>query len=256
MKIAVIGARGSVGRVCVKEIENMGHSAISLSRESDVPDHADCAIIASQIDNLEFIIPVVDCSGELSNSSLVLPNILKSESDRLRIPNCMASLIAQALAPLHKKCIITSIITTCMQSVSGAGWRGVQALEQSKTEEMFGGSLVHNILPHEKAKQEEHAIENDLHELFGCEVTATSFRVPVFVGHVASLHVVTKDPIDATLLPESVSFDPRTMENQRNVAIGRVRIRKNTADLVVCGDQLLCGTAIPAVASIVSTQLC
>lgn len=33
----------------------------------------------------------------------------------------------------------------------------------------------------------------------------------------------------------------------RDDAIGRVRINKKTTDLVVCGDQSLCRTAIPAV---------
>ena len=255
MKIAVIGARGLVGRACTKEIAIQNHESIALSRDDDIPPHIQGVIIAATIDEQEFDVTVIDCSGSLQNSTLVIPNITEVNTVRMRIPNCMASLIAQALAPLHEHCTITSIIATCMQSASGAGWSGAQALKQNDTEELFGGILVNNVLPHENAMQEERAIKNDLHELFGCEVTATSFRVPVFVGHVASLHVVTRAPIDATLLPESASFDPRTMENQRNVAIGRVRIQKNTADLVICGDQLLCGTAIPAVASIVSAQL-
>jgi len=251
MEIAVIGARGSVGRVCVKEIEHLGHKAISLNSDDDVPSRANGVIVAAAIEEQALTNRFVDCSGELANTSLVLPNICTSDSSRLRIPNCMASLIARAIAPLHDSCTVVSMVATCMQSVSGAGWRGVLALEQKNTEELFGGQLANNILPHENAKQEERAIENDLHELFSCEVTATSFRVPVFVCHVASLHLVTKKAIDATLLPESPTFDPRTMENKREVAIGRVRIQQNTADLVVCGDQLLCGTAIPAVASIV-----
>ena len=256
MKIAVIGARGLVGRACTKEIAIQNHESIALSRDDDIPPHIQGVIIAATIDEQEFDVTVIDCSGSLQNSTLVIPNITEVNTVRMRIPNCMASLIAQALAPLHEHCTITSIIATCMQSASGAGWSGAQALKQNDTEELFGGILVNNVLPHENAMQEEHAIKNDLHELFGCEVTATSFRVPVFVGHVASLHVVTRAPIDATLLPESASFDPRTMENQRNVAIGRVRILKNTADLVICCDQLLCGTDIPAVASSVSAQLC
>jgi aspartate-semialdehyde dehydrogenase len=253
MEIAVIGARGAAGRVCVKEIENMGHVAIPLSGKSEIPANSDGIILASAINNLDFTLPVVDCSGALLNTTLVLPNVLEKEASRKRIPNCMASLIAQALSSLHNECTLKTITATCMQSVSGAGWRGVQALEQQNTEELFGGQLENNILPHEKAEQEESAIRNDLQELFGCKVTATSFRVPVFVGHVASLQIKTESPISASLLPESPSFDPRTMENKRDVAIGRVRIHKNTADLVVCGDQLLCGTAIPAITSIVGT---
>lgn len=250
MKVAVIGARGSVGRVCVKEIEYLGHEAILMNKEDEVPSRVDGVIIAAPIDALDFANRVVDCSGELPNTSLVLPNIKTSESNRLRIPNCMATLIAKALATLHEHCTITSIIATCMQSASGRGWRGVQALEQNNTEELFGGQLLNNVLQHEKAEHEERAIKNDLNSLFGCSVTATSFRVPVFIGHTASLRIETKNPILAEFLPSVDTIDPRSMENKREVAISRVRIQKKTADLVVCGDQLLCGTAIPAVASI------
>ncbi len=250
MKVAVIGARGAVGRACVQELLFHGHTAIELSRTDEVPTTIESAVVASPVEAIECNVPLVDCSGTVPNTSCSLPGILETESCNKRIPNCMASIIAQALAPLHKQCTITSIIATCMQSASGAGWRGVQALEQNRTEEMFGGQLSHNVLPHEKAEQEEHAICNDLNELFGCKVVATSFRVPVFVGHIASLQINTETVIEGNLLPCTKNFDPRTMENQRTVAIGRVRVQKNTADLVVCGDQLLCGTAIPAIASI------
>ncbi len=251
MRVAVIGSRGSVGRVCIQELTAKGHVPVPLNRKDEIPNDVQGVIVAAAIPNREFAVPFVDCTGELPNTSLVLPSVLKSKSNRLRIPNCMASLIAQALAPLHNECTIVNIIATCMQSASGAGWRGVQALQQNNTEEIFAGQLVNNILPHEKAKQEERAIINDLQKLFNCKVVATSFRVPVFTGHIASLHIKTEEPIATELLPLSEQFDPRTMENKRHVAIGRIRIHENTADLVVCGNQLMCGTAIPAVESIV-----
>jgi aspartate-semialdehyde dehydrogenase len=247
MKIAVIGARGSVGRACVQELMERGHVAIELGSNENVPKEAEAVIIATPIDDREFHSRVVDCSGELENTSLVLPNILESRSERLRVPNCMASLIAQALATLHIKCTIMSIVAVCMQAASGAGWRGVKALEQNDTEDLFHGDLINNILPHENFLKEEKAIKDDLHSLFGCKVQATSFRVPVLVGHLASLRIKTQKPIDDGLFVDSICFDPKSMENQREVAIGRIRTHKNIRNLVVCGDQLLCGTAIPAV---------
>jgi len=253
MNIAVIGARGSAGMVCVQELAARNIDAMPLGREDSIPSEVDAIIVAAEVKQCIFEGPLVDCSGSIPSTSLSLPPILKTTASRKRVPNCMASLIAQALAPLHQQCIITSIIATTMQSVSGAGWRGVQALEQNDTTNLFGGDLVNNVLPHENFIQEEHAIKNDLHELFGCKVTATSFRVPVFVGHVASVRITTDQPIVPIILPEAKHFDPRTMEHKRDVAIGRVRIHKNTADLVVCGDQLLCGTAIPAIDSILGT---
>ena len=253
MQVAVLGARGSVGRACVQELAKRRVDAIQLHRKDQIPQEVDALIIASPVEHIDFDGSIIDCSGSIPQTSLSLPPLLETRSNKKRIPNCMASLIAQALFPLHKQYEITSIITTTMQSVSGAGWRGVQALEQHDTAALFGGNLVNNVLPHEKFDQEEQAIKSDLHELFNCEVAATSFRVPVFIGHVASMRIATKQPISPQLLPEAKHFDPRAMEHKREVAIGRVRINKNTADLVVCGDQLLCGTAIPAVDSIVCT---
>jgi aspartate-semialdehyde dehydrogenase len=250
MKIAVIGARGFVGKACVNELKKRDENPIPLSREDSLPENIQGVIIACPIEERDFEVPIVDCSGSLLNTTLVLPGVTSLEATRMRIPNCMASLIAQALAPLHKKSNITSLLATCMQSVSGAGWRGVRALEQKNTGELFGGELANNILPHEKYEEEERAIQNDLHELFNCKVSVTSFRVPVFVGHTASIRIETAQQIEPSLLKCNETFDPLTMENKQHVAIGRVRIQKKTADLVVCGNQLTCGTAIPAVISI------
>lgn len=252
MNIAVIGARGSVGRVCVAELQKQGIEPVQLRKRDAIPCDIERLIVATPIASLQFDGPLVDCSGVLNNTTLALPSITETSSTRVRIPNCMASLIAQALHTVHQECIVTSIVATCMQSVSGAGWRGVQALEQNETEELFHGKLQNNILPHENAEQEEREIQNDLQEIFGCTVFATSFRVPVHTGHLASIRITTTHEIPSTVLKEALPIDPYSMQGNRNVSIGRIRIHKNTADLVVCGDQLLCGTAIPAVRLIVS----
>ncbi len=247
MKIAVIGARGAVGRTCVEELYKSGHTPSELSRTDTIDSDTEGVIVAAQVEQLNFSGAIVDCTGLLPNTQLALPSVLKATDSPLRIPNCMASLIAQAIAPLHEQCTIISIVATCMQSASGAGWRGAQALETNNTNELFGGHLVGNVLPHERAVQEETMIANDLKIIFGCTVIATSFRVPVITGHVASLHITTQTDIQKNTLQEHGTIDPRSMQGERFVSLGRVRIQKNTADLVVCGDQLLCGTAIPAV---------
>ncbi len=252
MGIAVVGVNGVVGKVCADELTVQGLEVVGLGRVDAIPIDSDAVILAAPVSVCDFDGLIVDCGGKLERAVLSLPSVLEKKCKRIRIPNCMASLIAQALAPLHKQCSVTSIIATCMQSVSGAGHRGVSALKNYNTADLFHGNLVNNVLPHEKAEEEEEEIKNDLHELFGCKVAATSFRVPVFVGHIASLRIETETQIDELLLPSVNIFDPRSIENRREVVIGRVRIQKNTADLVICGDQLLCGTAIPAVASIVS----
>ena len=247
MKIAVIGANGVVGRACMAELQKQGCAPIPLCKSDAIPTDIERIILAAPLDSLPFDGPVVDCSRVLKATVLALPAVQEATTKQVRTPNCMASLIAQALHPLHQECIIHSIVATCMQSASGAGRRGVEALEQNSSEELFHGQLQHNILPHEDATQEEQSIANDLQELFGCVATATAFRVPVHTGHLASLRVTTKHNIPPSLLQESSHIDPLSLQGTRDVSIGRIRIQKNTADLVVCGDQLVCGTAIPAV---------
>ncbi|MDP7008494.1 MAG: Asd/ArgC dimerization domain-containing protein [Phycisphaerales bacterium] len=253
MRVAVVGAKGQVGRICIDELKSRHTEPYALHKNDAIPTDADALIIAAPTEHCPFDGLLVDCSGSQQNTALSLPPIHTTNQLRKRTPNCMASLIAKALAAVHEQSTVTSILGTTMQSVSGAGWRGVQALKQADTQELFGGDLVNNVLPHEQCIREEDAIKKDLHALFGCEVTLTSFRVPVYVGHIASLHIETIDPINPAHVPESTPFDPRSMERKREIALGRVRINKNTADLVICGDQLLCGTAIPAVDSILVT---
>lgn len=261
MKIGVLGAKGSIGRACVNEIAQRGLQATELDKDESIPKGLDVLILAVPGDiakEISFDGIIIDCSREYPNTELSLPGVTECSARLRYIPNCMASLIAQAVAPLHLECTIRNIIMTTMQSASGAGWRGVRALEESNTGELlelFGGQLTNNILPHENAEVEERSIANDLYTMFGCSVTATAFRAPVHTGHIASLRVETDQPIEASTLPEASLFDPRSMEGKRNVAIGRVRINKNTADFIVCGDQIVCGTAIPAIESIVLSQL-
>lgn len=253
MEVAVIGARGSVGRSCLHELEAQGVSSIALRRSDPIPEQLCGIIIASEINDFEFDGTLVDCTRTFRNCELALPNVRATAHHRIRIPNCMASLIAQALHLAHVHCNIETIVATTMQSASGAGWRGVQALEKQCTEEIFRGTLNHNVLVHERAEQEERAIEEDLNTIFNCDVTATSFRVPVAVGHVASIRIETTSPIPNGLFKEERPLDPLSKVGSRVVSTGRVRIHENIADFIVCGDQLVCGTAIPAVALIIGS---
>ena len=247
MHVAVIGARGAVGRTCVEELEAQRCHPIALQRGEEIPSEAQGVLVAAETSPFNFSGTVVDCSHSLEGTALALPNIHLPNTNRVHVPNCMASIIMQALHELHETSTIVSLVATCMQSASGAGWKGVQALETGKTQDVFHGELVHNVLPHENAAVEEKTIASDIQSLFQCAVTATSFRVPVRIGHMASLRVVTKHTIDPDTIKEQGTIDPLSSQGERTVAVGRVRVQKNTADLVVCGDQLLCGAAIPAV---------
>ncbi|MDP6601845.1 MAG: Asd/ArgC dimerization domain-containing protein [Phycisphaerales bacterium] len=257
MRIAVLGAGGAAGRACLSELETRGHQPIALGREEPLPVDIDAAILAvppevAQVVESDALL--VDCSGGLPRTTLCLPGVTNpGDVRRLRIPNCTATLIAIALVPL-RTFGIKSVTATTLQAASGAGWRGVEALQAGDTESIFGGVLQGNILPHERAAEEESEVAEQLHALLDCAAMITAFRVPVRVGHVASIMVETEEPCPNDLLPDNNLLDPLSLECKDDVATGRVRIDGLRTSLVACCDQLHAATAVPAVNAVLSVH--
>ncbi|MBC8031727.1 MAG: aspartate-semialdehyde dehydrogenase [Pyrinomonadaceae bacterium] len=102
-------------------------------------------------------------------------------------PNCSTIMLALALAPLHAKFGVQSVVATTMQALSGAGYPGVPSL-----------AISDNVLPfidgeEEKIEQETLKI---LGKLQGAEieaapmaVSAQCHRVNVSDGHMAAVRV-------------------------------------------------------------------
>lgn len=105
-------------------------------------------------------------------------------------PNCSATGITLALAPLHKLLGgIEHVSIVTMQSVSGAGYPGVPSLD-----------ILGNTIPY--IKDEAEKITEETKKILGSATTPASFpvtthvhRVPVMFGHVATLHVTFKNYI-------------------------------------------------------------
>lgn len=106
-------------------------------------------------------------------------------------PNCSTIMLALALAPLHQKFGIESVIATTMQALSGAGYPGVASL-----------AISDNVLPF--IESEEEKIEQEtlkiLGELDGSEIVAAPMkvsaqchRVNVSDGHLAAVRVKLKN---------------------------------------------------------------
>jgi aspartate-semialdehyde dehydrogenase len=101
--------------------------------------------------------------------------------------NCAVTVIAAALAPLHRTFGVRQLFATTMQAVSGAGYPGVPSLD-----------ILGNVIPY--IGDEEPKIETELVKLFGTlrgtEVvpanivtSAHANRVPVEHGHTVCLSV-------------------------------------------------------------------
>lgn len=106
-------------------------------------------------------------------------------------PNCSATGITLALAPLHKLLGgIEHVSIVTMQSVSGAGYPGVPSLD-----------ILGNTIPY--IKDEAEKITEETKKILGTATTPANFavtthvhRVPVMFGHVATLHVAFKNNVN------------------------------------------------------------
>ena len=102
-------------------------------------------------------------------------------------PNCSTIMLALALAPLHAKFAVKSVVVTTMQALSGAGYPGVASLD-----------ILDNVLPFIAGEEEK--IEQETTKILGTAnghqiehatmtVSAQCNRVNVADGHFASVRV-------------------------------------------------------------------
>ncbi|MBI4914055.1 MAG: aspartate-semialdehyde dehydrogenase [Acidobacteria bacterium] len=105
-------------------------------------------------------------------------------------PNCTATVLVMALAPLHATFGIEAVMMTSMQAVSGAGYPGVPSLD-----------ILGNVIPF--IRNEEEKVEEETPKLLGrfaqdhiemapMVVTALCHRVPVLEGHTEAVSVRLK----------------------------------------------------------------
>lgn len=103
------------------------------------------------------------------------------EGALITAPNCTTTVLAMALAPLHRAFTVEAVHAVSMQGLSGAGYPGVSALD-----------IIDNILPHINGEEEKLVAEP--RKLLGAlsgdavidapfAVSAQCNRVPVREGH-------------------------------------------------------------------------
>jgi len=126
-------------------------------------------------------------------------------------PNCSTIMLALALAPLHAKFGVSSVIATTMQALSGAGFPGVASL-----------SISDNVLPFIQGEEEK--IEQETLKILGklngagikeapMAVSAQCHRVNVSDGHMAAVRVKLLHPATIDEVREAfASFTARPQE--------------------------------------------
>jgi aspartate-semialdehyde dehydrogenase len=156
---------------------------------------------------------VIDKSSYFRNKKhvpLIVPEVnpeaIKNHRNIIASPNCSVIPLMVALKPLHDAAEIKRIVVSTYQSVSGAGKAAMDELYsqtkgiytyQAPNPIAFTKRIAFNVIPHiddflpSGETKEEWKMEVETKKILGEEIalSATCVRVPVFIGHSASVNI-------------------------------------------------------------------
>ncbi len=192
---------------------------------------------------------------------LVIPEVngaaVEKHSVIIACPNCTTIGFVMALEPLRRAAGLKSVVVTTLQAVSGAGRPGIDELEaqleargsaEAPEPVLFAAPIAQNVVPlcerflENDYSSEELKLLYETRKIMGLpkiEVSMTCVRVPVPVGHAATMLVETERPLSpedarqalAAFPGVEVIDDPSTnrfptpadVEGRDEVLVGRVR---------------------------------
>ena len=199
-------------------------------------------------------------------------------------PNCSTIQMVVVLKPLHDRAKIRRIVVTTFQAVSGTGKEAMDELLTECQDLLNFKEAMPKVYPHQIAfnclpqideflpngyTKEEMKLLNETRKIMGdrtIQVTATTVRVPVYVGHSEAINIETERKLSANearaILSEApgvLVFDdpahkiypmPLDVAGKDEVYVGRVREDESIANglnLWVVADNLRKGAALNAV---------
>lgn len=320
--LAIVGATGAVGQELLKVLEKRRFPVASLrcfgserskgkSLDFDGKSIPVEALTEKSLDGSDLVIfsagkkisqqfapraiqegaVVVDNSSAFrldSEIPLIVPEINGSSLERrhrlIASPNCTATIMLMALAPLHRKVPIKRIVAATYQAASGAGARAMEELEEETRALLENRPFERKVVPHPYAfnlflhnspleesgyLEEESKVVSETRKILNAPnlpIAITCVRVPVLRAHSIALNVEFEEPLSVeeahqilAQAPGVAILEDRTKNRfpmpidasgQDLVFCGRVRrdlSQENTLDLWVVGDQLLKGAALNAV---------
>lgn len=219
---------------------------------------------------------------------LVVPEVnahaLKSHKGIIANPNCSTAQMVVVLKPIHDIFKIKRVVVSTYQSVSGWGKEAVDELIIQTKAWAAGDKIITKILPKQILfnvipqidsfdesgyTKEELKMINETKKIMedeNIQVTATTVRVPVFIGHSEAVNIEVENPINAEAVREllknfrgvKIIDDPENEEyptaidcvGQDDTFVGRIRQDisvKNGIDLWIVSDNLRKGAATNAV---------
>lgn len=213
----------------------------------------------------------------------VNPDALERHEGIVSCPNCTTIGFVMALEPIRRAAGLRSVVVTTLQAVSGAGKPGVDELEaqigaaargERLVPKTFAAPIAYNVVPLCESFRDDGYSTEEVKLLFetrkimdlpDLDVTMTCVRVPVPVGHSATVLIETERPLSADAArralaefpgvrvvddPAHNSFPtPADVAGHDDVLVGRVRqdLRSNRLWLWEVSDNLRKGAATNAV---------
>jgi aspartate-semialdehyde dehydrogenase len=219
---------------------------------------------------------------------LVVPEVNRADIAKhkgiIANPNCSTIQLVVTLKPLHDAARIKRVVVTTLQSVSGTGKEAMdelleetQALLSFKEPEpkVYPHQIAFNCLPHiddflpSGYTKEEMKLLDETRKIMGDDsirVTATTVRVPVYVGHAESVNIETEKKLSANEArailceaPGVLLYDdpahkiyptPLDAAGKDEVYVGRIRADEsvpNGLNLWIVADNLRKGAALNAI---------
>jgi len=185
-------------------------SALDASVAGELEEHYARAghLVSSNARNhrMDPLVPLV--IPEINRDHLVLLDRQPyGEGGIVTNPNCSTIVMALALAPLHQRYQVESVVVTTFQATSGAGYPGVPSLD-----------ILGNVVPF--VPGEEPKMESETHKILGhlngrgiepaeFPVSAQCHRVPVIDGHLEAVSVKLRgQPSRKQIIDTMTSFRP------------------------------------------------
>jgi aspartate-semialdehyde dehydrogenase len=186
---AFFAATGSLSRDLAPEVARRGGVAIDKSSTWRMDDE------------VPLVVPEIN------------PDALEKHRGIVSCPNCTTIGFVMALEPLRRAAGLSSVVVTTLQAVSGTGKPGIDELDRQLGElgrgeaprpEVYAAPIAENAVPLcETFRDDAYSTEEvkllfetrKIMELESLDVTMTCVRVPVRVGHSASILVETERPL-------------------------------------------------------------
>ncbi len=158
-------------------------------------------------------------------------------------PNCSTIQMVVVLKPLHDAFNIKRVVVSTYQSVTGAGKKGINQLEdeiaeQPLREKKFPHPIAYNVLPHidvflpDGYTNEERKMTDETKKIMGANipVTATTVRVPVIGGHSEAVNIEFERPCPVeevrALLKKAPGIIVQDDPGVKSISAAHSRVRK------------------------------